>query len=122
MPLFSELTEGLLEGISSTKRGAKSKSDFETKHTSKYRIAQSEDDSPDNSDVVDDTEESEFEGFSDSDPSEQPPAAVVPSGKYIPPAARKTQPFLLSTPEQDPRLQKQIQGILNRYIIPYLYS
>ena len=61
-------------------------------------------------------EESEFEGFSEtSDSVEQPSQpSIKPSGKYIPPAARKAQQASLPTQQEDPRLQKQIQGVLNR--------
>ena len=64
-------------------------------------------------------EESEFEGFSsplDSPEVSKPaPQPVVPQGKYIPPAARKAQSTTLSSQSDDPRLKKQIQGLINRY-------
>ena len=63
-------------------------------------------------------EESEFEGFSERSESAeltQPqPQLVMPSKKYIPPAARKSQPTPLPSRDHDPRLQKQIQGLINR--------
>jgi hypothetical protein len=61
-------------------------------------------------------DESEFEGFSETSESAEQPAqpSVTPSGKYIPPAARKAQSVQLPTHQEDPRLQKQIQGVLNR--------
>lgn len=82
---------------------------------SKYRITQSDDQSNLSSEDPD-AEESEFQGFSDTSDSPEPVPSVpiVPSGKYIPPAARKTQ-LAIPTQEQDVRLQKQLQGILNRY-------
>jgi hypothetical protein len=113
-----------LEGIGSSQRGAKRKSEFETSKVTKYRIARSgaesedSDGSSDASGIMEIEEESEFEGFSDtSETPEETPVAIAPSGKYIPPAARKDQPPPLSTQVQDPRLQKQLQGILNRYAI-----
>jgi len=63
-------------------------------------------------------EESEFEGFSERsdnpEVSHQKPEVVIPLGKYVPPAARKTQPPPLPSQDHDPRLQKQIQGLINR--------
>jgi hypothetical protein len=90
----------------------------------KYRIAQSEDfeddesdKSEDDDDDDDDDEESEFEGFSDTPESveKESPYLPAPTGKYIPPAARKANPPSLPAQQEDPRLKKQIQGILNRY-------
>ena len=63
-------------------------------------------------------EESEFEGFSERSDSpeisQSQPKPIVPAGKYIPPAARKSQPTPLPSQDHDPRLQKQIQGLINR--------
>jgi hypothetical protein len=61
-------------------------------------------------------EESEFEGFSETSESPNQPSQlyVATSGKYIPPAARKSQQTLLPAQQEDPKLRKQIQGVLNR--------
>lgn len=63
-------------------------------------------------------EESEFEGFSERsdtlDVKDPEPEVAVPSVKYIPPAARKTHSTPLPSQNHDPRLQKQIQGLINR--------
>ena len=85
------------------------------KSPTKYRIAQSDDES-DLSSQDSDGKGSEFKGFSDTSdsPKSIPSAPVDPAEKYIPPAARKAQP-VVAPQEQDPRLQKQLQGILNRY-------
>jgi hypothetical protein len=103
-----------LDGIGTSKRSAKRKNEFETKNPKKYQIVQSDDEGHLSSEDSD-ADESEFEGFSDisGSPEPIPSVAVTPSGKYIPPA-RKAQPAIMPQ-EQDPRLQKQIQGVLNRY-------
>ena len=104
-----------MDGISTSKRSTKRKNEFETKSPKKYRITQSDDES-DLSSEDSYAEESEFEGFSNTSGSPEPilSVPVIPSGKYVPPAARKAQP-VITPQEQDPRLQKQLQGILNRY-------
>jgi hypothetical protein len=126
-----QLIIDLLEGIGTSKRGVKRKSDFEPRNTTtKYRITQAneaEDTESGDSLEIDLDEESEFEGINDpsdslgeatkssSHDSQSSITSVVPTGKYIPPAARKTQPPSLPAQNQDPRLHKQVQGILNRY-------
>jgi hypothetical protein len=120
------LIEGLLEGLESFKRGTKRKADSETTKPTKYRIAQTDDtvddeeSSEDDSNIFDDA--SEFEGFSDASEAVQQKSAplVTPTGKYIPPAARKANPPSLPDQAQDPRLHKQIQGMLNRYFFRYV--
>jgi hypothetical protein len=106
----------LLEGIGTAKRGVKRKSDFGAKQTAtKYRIAETESE--------EDT--SEFEGISASDsvdellatpeaPEQLSTSRAIPTGKYIPPAARKAQQSALPARDEDLRLHKQIQGVLNR--------
>jgi hypothetical protein len=111
---------GLLDGIGTSKRGAKRKADSETSKPAKYRIAQTDEtEDASNSEGDDDDEESEFEGFSDATkpPVKESPYLPAPTGKYIPPAARKANPPSLPTQQEDPRLKKQIQGILNRYTL-----
>jgi hypothetical protein len=115
---------GLLDGIGTSKRGTKRKADSETSKPTKYRIAQTdeteetEEDASD-SEGDDDDEESEFEGFSDipEPPVKESPYLPAPTGKYVPPAARKANPPSLPAQQEDPRLKKQIQGILNRYTV-----
>jgi nucleolar MIF4G domain-containing protein 1 len=58
-----------------------------------------------------------FEGFSDTSDKDRaltPAQPEVPKGKYVPPAVRKAQMQSLPAKEQDLRLQKQLQGTLNR--------
>jgi hypothetical protein len=120
----------LLEGIGTAKRGVKRKGDFGAKQTAaKYRIAQAqseEEDSSDDSSEIDFEEESEFEGISKISDSVDELSATpeapeilstsraIPTGKYIPPAARKAQQSALPARNEDLRLHKQIQGVLNR--------
>jgi hypothetical protein len=118
----------LLEGIGTAKRGVKRKSDFGAKQTAtKYRIAEteSEEDTSDDSSEMEFEEESEFEGISASDsvdellatpeaPEQLSTSRAIPTGKYIPPAARKAQQSALPARDEDLRLHKQIQGVLNR--------
>ena len=118
----------LLEGIRTSKRGVKRKSDFGAKQTAaKYRIAQaeSEEHTSDHSSEMEFEEESEFEGISASDsvdelsatpeaPEQLSTSRPIPTGKYIPPAARKAQQSTLPARDEDLRFHKQIQGVLNR--------
>ena len=111
---------GLLEGIGESKRGTKRKPDLAISGSRKRRVMQeinSESSGNESSGMLE--EESEFEGFSsplDSPEVSKPaPQPVVPQGKYIPPAARKAQSTTLSSQSDDPRLKKQIQGLINRY-------
>jgi hypothetical protein len=127
IPIWSFLTLDLLDGILEPTTGQKRKNGFDDgRSASKFRIA--EEDSEEDEDELEDEsessgesdeddleEESEFKGFSDSSESEPETAKAsdTPSGRYVPPAARKEQPTL-PTHEEDPRLRKQIQGMLNR--------
>jgi hypothetical protein len=121
---------GLLEGIGTAKRGVKRKSDFGAKPTAaKYRIAEAdsaEEDTSDDASGMEFEEESEFEGISETSdsadelsantqaPDQHSSSYAIPTGKYIPPAARKAQPSALPARDEDSRLHKQIQGVLNR--------
>jgi hypothetical protein len=100
-------------------RGTKRKADLEIGDSTKKRALQESDgDSSDNGSLGELGEESEFEGFSDRSDSPEvskpEPQPVAPQGKYIPPAARKAQSTALPSQSDDPRLKKQIQGLINR--------
>ena len=118
------LTVELLEEIGSIGRGIKRKrgsTSLEAMKQQNTSLALEIDNSEElfnESDDAEDTDESEFQGFSDTShapPSPEPLSASY--GKYIPPAARKSQTNVLPAKKEDPRLRKQIQGILNRYFL-----
>lgn len=125
IPIENCLIIDILEGIGSTGRGTKRKRDSDKVITQvnamfEFESGQSED-SDDELWHTDVTEESEFKGFSDNieaSPSPVPPTVV--SGKYIPPAASKPDTPALPTKEEDPRLRKQVQGLLNRCLLKYI--
>ena len=119
-----DLLDGILEPSSKRKK-RENKFDDGTS-APKFRIAESEEDEEsseegftgetdgsEGSDIDVSDEESEFKGFSDSNEFEEETAAEQPAGRYTPPAACKPQVHL-PTHEEDPRLRKQIQGLLNR--------
>jgi hypothetical protein len=119
-----------LEGIGTSTRGTKRKNDFSASKITKYRVKEPTDVtqpdhvSSESSDFESNSEESEFKGFSEAsdneivEPVERSTTQVLPTGKYIPPAARSS--HVASVKEDDQRLQKQIQGILNRYFQKFL--
>ena len=122
------LTLDLLDGPHEPTTGQKRKHAFDDgRSASKFRITESDEEASEDfedelahesessgeSDEDGLKEESEFKGFSDSSDSEPEEGSDPQSGRYVPPAARKVQ-AALSTHEEDPRLRKQIQGMLNR--------
>ena len=125
----------LLEGIGTSTRGVKRKDNFESATTAaKYRVIEMKDEEGSSkSRSESDLEESEFDGISDTpeyvdDPSSNPAHfdqtstnPAIPSGKYVPPAARQGQQSSVPAEGEDPRLHKQVKGILNRYNISSLF-
>ena len=127
------LTKDLLDRIVPSKFGGKRKKERDLKTARKYRIATpeaeeekeedgefnspSDEEGEINTPSDDHDDESEFQGFSDASDITKPSSTSTVSrlGNYVPPAARKTPAPLLSESEEDPRLRKQVQGILNRY-------
>ena len=121
--LMLDLLDGILEPSS---KGKKRENKFDDGTSApKFLIAESEEDEEsseeeltgesdgsEGSDIDISDEESEFKGFSDSTEFEET-AAEQPAGRYTPPAACKPQVHLPNH-EEDPRLRKQIQGLLNR--------
>lgn len=109
----------LLDSISSASRVVKRKRQPESSHSRDITPAASNISMsfPGDEDENDEEEFSEFEGFSDSSANAQESStsqAPVALGRYLPPAARKAEIQSLPAREQDLRLQKQMQGTLNR--------
>jgi hypothetical protein len=111
-----------VDGLGTSHRGTKRKRTAEISYRSKKRDdSEVADESAVSSDqTAGDSDESEFEGFGEDsegvETDEASPQSVIPLGKYIPPAVRKAM-MQESAPEQDPKLRKQVQGLLNRYDI-----
>jgi len=126
--------DGLLEGITSANRGTKRKRGADVASSKKRNSAvtpQSSEEETGSEDEESDldllegeksesdiSEDSTFKGFSSasepSPPSTAALTAAIPTGKYVPPAARKAAQPTPNNPDQDPHLRKQLQGTLNR--------
>jgi len=111
-----------VDGFGASYRGTKRKrtadiSQKSEKH-SDSQVADEREFSSDQS--ASDSNESEFQGFGDDSEDIETdgalPQSAVPVEKYIPPAARKAM-TQVSAADEDPKLRKQVQGLLNRYDI-----